>query len=253
MALIGAGNLAWHLAPELERQHAVLVTEVYSRTQKNAKKITRLLYEAQAVTSLDFSESEAEIFVLAVSDDALSEVISELRLPEDALVIHTSGTKSLSVLERFERYGVFYPLQTFSQGKKVNFREIPFCLEASDTETLDILVELADYLTENIFHITSQERVKLHLAAVFACNFTNHLLAISSEILRKNHLEFDLLKPLIRETIEKGLRENPLEVQTGPAIRNDQMTLERHLEIIQNQPEFYQIYRAMTESIQTLK
>lgn len=253
MAFIGAGNVASHLAPQLENKNAVLVTEVYSRTKKNAKKITRLLYEAEAVTSLDFSNSGAEIFVLAVSDDAFSVVISELILPPEAVIVHTSGTKSLSVLERFERHGVFYPLQTFSRGKKVNFQEIPFCLEASDEEMLDILVELADYLTENIFHITSEERVKLHLSAVFACNFTNHLLAISSEILRKNKLDFELLKPLIRETMEKGLRENPLEVQTGPAIRYDQLTIERHLDMIQNQPEFYQIYRAMTESIQNLK
>jgi len=250
VAFIGAGNVAWHLAPALEKEQIILVTEVYSRTKKNARKLTRLLYEAKAVTSLDFSKSEAEIFILAIPDDAFSEVILNLQLPENALIAHTSGTKPMAVLERFERYGVFYPLQTFSQAKKVDFQKIPFCLEASDSEDLDILVELADTLTQNIFHITSKEREKLHISAVFACNFTNHLMAIASDILQQHDLDFELIKPLIQETMSKVLTHEPHQVQTGPAIRKDQQTIERHLELLENHPEFQQIYRIMTESIQ---
>lgn len=253
VAFIGAGNVAWHLAPALEKEQIILVTEVYSRTKKNARRLTRLLYEAKAITSLDFSESEAEIFILAIPDDAFSEVILKLQLPENSLIVHTSGTKSMAVLERFERHGVFYPLQTFSRAKKVDFQKIPFCLEALDSEDLDILVELADTLTQNIFHITSREREKLHVSAVFACNFTNHLMAIASDILQQHDLDFELIKPLIQETMSKVLTHEPHQVQTGPAIRKDQRTIERHLELLESHPEFHQIYRIMTESIQDFK
>lgn len=252
IAFIGAGHVAWHLAAELEQQNIALITEVYSRTKKSAKKITRRLYEAQAVTSLDFSTSEAEIFIISISDDALHEVIPQLILPSHSIVLHTSGTKPMNILERFERYGVFYPLQTFTQGRKVHFRKIPLCLESSDNETLELLVELADAITENIFHITSEERVKLHVSAVFACNFTNHLLAIASKILATHHLDFELLKPLITETLHKGLQEDPVKVQTGPAVRHDRLTIAKHLEVIRHQPMFHQIYQTMTESIQTM-
>lgn len=250
IAFIGAGNVAWHLAPALENAGHV-VKEVYSRNTGNAKSLIKKLYDAEVSEDLDFSQSEANIFIISVSDDAIEDIAQEIVLPEGSLLVHTSGAKPLSVLEfaAADYTGVFYPLQTFTKERKVNFEHIPFCLESEAKEAEKIMHQLAGSISKNVQLIDSKKRAALHVAAVFASNFTNHMLSISEEILSQTKLNQDLLKPLVAETIEKSLMVGPKKAQTGPAKRGDLETLDKHLEILQDNEGFSEIYRIVSQHI----
>jgi predicted short-subunit dehydrogenase-like oxidoreductase (DUF2520 family) len=258
ISVIGAGNVAWHLSIAFENHHHQ-VCEVFSRQLSKAKALTGMLYQAKATDELDFSESEAELFILAVADDAIAEVCTKLVLPENAILAHTSGTKSLHDLQKIIssfhdlpiRCGVFYPLMTFSMHKKMSLKEVPFCIEADEEESENQLVTLAQGLSNTVYLVSSQERKVLHVAAVFACNFTNHLLALAKEITNDEELEFDLLKPLIKETFQKAMgADHPADVQTGPAVRGDKSTMNNHLIYLQDRKDLFEIYEIMSESIQ---
>ncbi len=257
ISIIGSGNVGWHLGIALENQHHP-VCEVFSRNSTKATTLSSLLYQAEVKTDLDFSESEAELFILSVSDDAMEDVCEQLILPENAILAHTSGSKSLEDLQKLMlihhdlpvKCGVFYHLMTFTAGKRIDLKAVPFCIEASDDETEQKLVKIAQEMSNTVYLISSDERKVLHVAAVFACNFTNHLLALAKSITDSEDLEFDLLKPLIRETFRKALAtENPAEVQTGPAIRNDETTINRHLDYLKEDENLVEIYEVLTESI----
>ena len=248
VSIIGSGNVAWHLAIALESAgHAV--QEVYSPVKENAQALAKKLYHARVKEDLNFVESKSTIFFIAVKDDAIIEVVKKLNLPTHSFVAHTSGTTSIEVLRRFENRAVFYPLQTFSKIKKLNFGDIPICLEFSNSLTEKAITQLADTLSPHLHNFNSEKRKVVHLAAVYACNFTNHLLGIASHILKSEEVSPTLLHPLIAETINNAMRENPFEIQTGPAIRKDQKTIEEHIEMLEDVPEFKNIYKAMTESI----
>lgn len=259
ISFIGAGNLAWHLAPALENagHH---INEVYSRQLQHSRQLVSYLYDARTHSDLNFADSPSQLFILAVPDDKLEMVCSQLVLPENAILVHTSGSQSLQALQNWVtvysdipvQTGVFYALQTFTKGQPfMDFNEIPLCIEATDKETEQVLVRLGQEMSDIVYLITSAERQTLHLAAVFACNFTNHLLAIAHDLTTDNGLEFELLQPIIRETIRKGLAaENPADVQTGPARRSDLTTIERHLSQLQNQPRLAEVYQVITENIQ---
>ncbi|UFH56125.1 Rossmann-like and DUF2520 domain-containing protein [Spirosoma sp. KNUC1025] len=258
ISFIGAGNLAWHLAPALENagHH---INEVYSRQLQHARQLVSNLYDAHTHSELNFADSPSTLFVLAVPDDALEDVCSRLVLPEQATLVHTSGSKSLQSLEQWMdiysdvpvKTGVFYALQTFTKGQPfMAFEEIPLCIESTDKATEDALVQLGQDVSNIVYLITSEERRTLHVAAVLACNFTNHLLALAHDLTTQNGLEFDLLRPLITETFRKGLAvNNPANVQTGPARRNDLTTISDHLALLANQPKLAEIYQILTDSI----
>lgn len=249
ISFIGSGNLAWHLAPALDNA-GYAVTEVYSRNLKNAKTLVNRLYQAESKEDLDFSSSKSELFIIAVSDDAIEEIARELVLPEEAVVVHTSGASSIGLLEyaATPNTGVFYPLQTFSKDKKVDFNEIPICIEASNEYTQEVLYTVANSISKQLYNIDSDSRKALHLAAVFACNFTNHCLKLAEDILNKEKLPFDLLKPLISETISKSMSIGPGKSQTGPAKRHDFETLDKHMAYIQDE-ELAELYRLISQHI----
>lgn len=249
ISIIGSGNVAWHLAPALDNA-GYPVVEVYSRNKNNAKKLVNRLYQAELKTDLDFSKSISEVFIIAVSDDAIEEVAREIVVPEDAIVAHTSGASSLGLLEFIasDHTGVFYPLQTFSKNKPVNFKEIPICIESTSDYTEDTLATIAKTISDEIYKIDSDSRRALHLAAVFACNFTNHCLKLAEDILEAEKLPFHLLKPLITETINKSLSIGPSNAQTGPAKRHDFETLDKHLAYIKDE-ELSELYRMISQHI----
>lgn len=259
ISFIGAGNLAWHLAPALENagHH---INEVYSRQLQNARQLVSNLYEARTHSELNFADSVSTLFILAVPDDALEEVCSRLVLPEQAILVHTSGNKRLRSLEQWMNIysdvpvqtGVFYALQTFTKGQPfMTFDDVPLCIESADKATEDALVQLGQDISTIVYLLTSEERRTLHVAAVLACNFTNHLLALAHDLTTGEDLEFDLLRPLISETFRKGLAAaSPADVQTGPARRGDLTTISDHLAALANQPQTAQIYQVMTESLQ---
>jgi len=242
--------VAWHLAPALENAgHPI--KEVYSRNPKTAKFLVERLYDAEVKSDLDFSDSPSQIFIIAVSDSAVEEIASELVIPDDAIVVHTSGSLPLSKLGYVptENIGVFYPLQTFTRGHEVDFSQVPLCIEAENSYAKNVLSDLASSLSKKVVQVSSQDRLILHLAAVFACNFTNHLLTISEQILQENHLPEDLLRPLIAETINKSLSIGASNSQTGPAKRGDMETLDKHMQLLSDREDLQEIYRTITQNI----
>jgi predicted short-subunit dehydrogenase-like oxidoreductase (DUF2520 family) len=250
ISFIGAGNVAWHLAPALDNA-GYTVREVYSRHPKNAQILTGRLYEAVVKDNLDFSDSPSRIFIVSVADDAVEELMKEVVLPDGALLVHTSGSLSLGVLEpaAAASTGVFYPLQTFTKSKPVDFHAIPFCIESDHKEAANTLLQMARALSKKVVQIGSDDRKALHLAAVFACNFTNHMLRIAAELMRDKQLDFELLHPLIVETLQKTLDIGPQAAQTGPARRHDFEILDKHLELLAPHEDWAEIYRLVSQDI----
>ena len=253
--MLGAGNVAWHLAPALE--DAGLVIEcVYSRQRQHAQQLADRLYGTEIQDHLDFSASEATLFILAVADDAITEVAQQLVLPEEATVVHTSGSQPLTALRRADTplTGVFYPLQTFSRHRLPDFRTLPICLESDDSDVLLRLTKLAKKISGHVALVNSEERQVLHVAAVLANNFTNHLLHMAETFVEAHHLDFSLLHSLIEETVLKALESSPALAQTGPAARGDQTTIKRHMKQLKAfDPTYAKVYKLLTQHIQEVK
>jgi predicted short-subunit dehydrogenase-like oxidoreductase (DUF2520 family) len=250
VSFIGSGNVAWHLAPVLDNA-GFIVKEIYSRNPKHAEILTERLYQAEVKATLDFSTSDCSIFIIAVSDDAIQDVAQEIILPEDAVLIHTSGSQPLSILQfaATQHTGVLYPLQTFSKSKKIDFRQVPLFLESSDDIAERALQLIARVISPKVQKIGSEERKALHVAAVFASNFTNHMITIAGEILQKNGLKLELLYPLITETINKTLSVGPKAAQTGPARRGDLQILDNHLEFLNDDERLVELYKLISQHI----
>ncbi len=250
VSIIGSGNLAWHLAPALDNAGYV-VKEVYSRNIRHAEKLTSRLYQAEVKTSLDFSDSASRVFIIAVSDEAIADVASEIVLPDDAHLIHTSGSQPLSVLQfaAIENIGALYPLQSFHKNKKVDFKTVPIFVESPADDTGKILLALAKAISNKVIRTSATERGALHLAACIAADFTNHMMTIAGDVLKQHQMSFDLIKPLITETINKGIALGPENAQTGPARNGDLETLDRHLESLADDPAVAEIYKIVSQHI----
>ncbi|MDA0314865.1 MAG: DUF2520 domain-containing protein [Bacteroidetes bacterium] len=250
IAILGAGNLAWNLAPALEDAGHEL-TEVYARDIRKSQEITERIYSASPKDDLDFSESKAELFILALKDDALAEVADQVILPEGSILVHTSGIIPLEVLSQSSAsyVGVFYPLQSFTKGKKVDFGDVPILLESEDESTLQLLKKVAKSISTLVYTLRYKDRQAVHVAAVFASNFTNHMLRIAEEILHRQGLDPELLKPLLIESISKSLQLGAKKAQTGPAIREDYETLEAHHHFLAYNEQLAEIYRLISQDI----
>ncbi|MFD3001087.1 Rossmann-like and DUF2520 domain-containing protein [Pontibacter toksunensis] len=251
IAFVGAGNVAWHLAQALAAAgHDVKA--VYSRSRTSREALTGKLPQAQPIKTPDFRSFDLEMVIIAVPDAALADVAAALKVSPGALVVHTSGSQPLALLQQVKgaRVGVFYPLQTFSKIKPVDLAQVPLLVEALDEETLHQLESLAKSISNQVYQVSSEARKQLHLAAVFACNFTNHLLGISQQLLQEANLPKQLLQPLIEETITKAAQQNPFAVQTGPAVRGDGNVLQAHLQLLEQHPTYASLYRQLSKSIQ---
>ncbi|MGB3849711.1 MAG: Rossmann-like and DUF2520 domain-containing protein [Tunicatimonas sp.] len=250
--MIGAGNVAWHLAPALE-DAGLVVERVYSRRRRNAQQLADRLYGTDAQNHLNFSDSEAQLFIVAVTDDAIKEVVQKLQLPAGATLVHTSGSQPLRALRPAvtNRTGVLYPVQTFSRARRIDLRHVPLCLESEDPEVLLRLTKLARKISQHVALVNSEERQALHVAAVFANNFTNHLLRMAQTLAEAHHIDASLLHPLIEETVRKALEGDPAAAQTGPAARGDETTIRRHLRQLKSfDPAYAKVYRLLTQHIQ---
>ncbi|GJM28064.1 MAG: hypothetical protein DHS20C17_06990 [Cyclobacteriaceae bacterium] len=249
IAIIGSGNVAWHLARVFE-DSGHFITDIYSRRTSNANDLARRLYDTNVTRSLDLRDSAAEIFVLAVSDNAIEEVAGKLKVPPYALVVHTSGTQPLALLTKHhDNSGIFYPLQTFSKGISVNFREVPICIEAKHRPTEKILHRLGESISNEVYTINSEDRKILHVSAVFACNFSNHMFTIAQDILEEHEIDFSLLHPLIAETVNKALSVGPVEAQTGPAMRDDDKVVREHSRLLKYDSAYRKIYKLLSEHL----
>jgi len=244
VTVIGSGNVAQHLIKAFSKADGVSIVQVYARSAESLLH----LFPQQLITTDLSGLKEADIYIIAVTDNAIAEVSAQLPFKK-RLVVHTSGSVSIDALNSNNRRGVFYPLQTFSKNKEVDFNNIPICLESESAEDYELLATLANSISGNIFNVTSNQRKALHVAAVFASNFTNHMYVLANEICTEHKMPFDILKPLITETAAKVKELSPLKAQTGPAIRHDSKTLEAHLEMLTNDNQ-RNIYKTLTQSIQ---
>jgi len=244
ITLIGSGNVAQHLIKAFDKSEAIEIAQVFSRK----KETLASLVEFDKIVD-DFQDlKEADLYIIAVTDNAISEVSKQLPFINQ-LVVHTSGTASIETLDDKNRKGVFYPLQTFSKNKEIDFSVIPLCLEAENTFDFRVLETVGKSISNSVFAINSEQRKSLHVAAVFVNNFTNHLYQIGQEICEENKVPFEILKPLIQETADKINTLNPTDAQTGPAKRNDSTTIEAHLDYLTDENQ-KNIYKILTQSIQ---
>ncbi|WP_103070596.1 Rossmann-like and DUF2520 domain-containing protein [Aquimarina sediminis] len=245
IVILGAGNVAKHLYTAFCNNKSAEVVQCYNR---KGLQLSSDQKENTIIKDLS-SIKEADIYILAVSDDAISEVSALLPF-RNRLVVHTSGSVPMDTIDNAHRKGVFYPLQTFSKDKSVDFSKVPFCLEAVNTSDLKILKNLASTLSEKTYDISSEQRNILHVSAVFVNNFTNYLFSVGNDICKEHKIPFEILHPLILETAEKATKINPDLAQTGPAIRNDSETIKRHSKIVTN-PLQQEIYLTLTKAIQS--
>jgi predicted short-subunit dehydrogenase-like oxidoreductase (DUF2520 family) len=243
IVVLGSGNVAQHLIRVIEENPSLNLVQVYAR---NKASLQEIIPQEKIISNLH-NLADADVYILAVSDNAITEITQNLTF-KNRLVAHTSGSSGLDVISDQNRKAVFYPLQTFSKNKEINFKEVPICLEAENADDLQTLKEIANLLTDAVYEINSSQRKALHVAAVFANNFTNHLYTLAEEICVENAIDFAILKPLISETSDKIKYLNPKEAQTGPAVRKDTATITAHLQFIQNN-DTKEIYKLLTKSI----
>ncbi len=244
VTLLGAGNVASHLFKAFNATNAVSITQWYNR---NLEKIAIAKSQVEVIDDLAALQP-ADVYILAVSDDAVAELSAAIPF-DNALVVHTSGSVNIHDLDRKHRRGVFYPLQTFSKSSDLDFKTVPICVETEDKKDYPILKALALALGSPVKKVNSDQRSVLHLAAVFVNNFTNQLYRVAHEITESEAAEFDMLKPLILETARKVQDVSPYMAQTGPAKRNDTKTIKKHLKNLK-QDQHQEIYKLLTQSIQ---
>jgi predicted short-subunit dehydrogenase-like oxidoreductase (DUF2520 family) len=247
ISIIGSGNVATHIAAAFKNAgHRIM--QVYSPDYQHA---SMLAYHvgAQATNKLNDITPDTDIFVVAVKDDAIVTMVKALAYHQK-LIVHTSGATDLNILLAFtNKAGVLYPLQTFSKSREIDFATVPLCIEGADDSIRADLQQLAATISKNVYNVNSADRKILHLAAVFACNFPNYLYTIAQQLLAAHQMEFDMLKPLILETAQKVQQQLPAAVQTGPAIRNDQNTMNAHLQMLNNEPLLQEIYTLLSQGI----
>lgn len=246
IVLIGSGNVATHLADAFF-ERGVQIVQVYSRTVDNARALAQSV-GASFTNKLEDILPDADFYIFSVKDDALAEIISQMPAT-NGVWAHTAGSVPVSVFEGFcDNFGVLYPLQTFSKNRKLNFAEIPVFVEANNAETLRKIGDLATMISRKVQPLSGERRRYLHLAAVFGCNFVNHLYALAAEILEDEQITFDALKPLITETAAKVMELSPHDAQTGPAVRFDEKVIQKHIDMLKD-PKTKQIYRLLSEQI----
>ncbi|MCB0807529.1 MAG: DUF2520 domain-containing protein [Bacteroidales bacterium] len=250
IVILGAGNVATHLSKAFAGS-GFQILQIYNRSIEPAKKLAK-------TTGSDFTDKienitdEADLYVIATSDNAIEEIAMNLNKFQ-SMVVHTSGSVSMDILKPASpRTGVFYPLQTFSKKRKVNYKTVPLCLEASTESDLMLLKKLADSISQNVYAVDSGKRMVLHMAAVFACNFTNFLYDIAGTMVHEVGLDFDILRPLIRETAEKVMKMEPSEAQTGPAKRNDEIIMHQHISLLEENEILSLLYEFMSNEISKL-
>jgi len=241
VVILGSGNVASQLIKAFLKIDTINLKQVYTRNQEDINTLKVSIDTTNDISLL----KQADITIIAVSDDAISSISSHIK---NSFVVHTSWSVDMKSLNNIGRKGVFYPLQSFSKKKKIDFKNIPICLESETNEDLQKLEELVSLLHSKSYILSSHQRKKIHVAAVFANNFSNHMYTIANEICEKYNIPFDILHPLIEETSNKIKNLTPKKAQTGPAKRNDAETIENHLNLLSKKQQ--EIYLKITQSIQ---
>ncbi|MGD1318611.1 Rossmann-like and DUF2520 domain-containing protein [Chryseobacterium sp. 2R14A] len=242
--IIGSGNVAYHLAKAFV-QSGISLAQIFGRNENELQKISSELNIPYSTEKLE----DADLYFICVSDNSVEDV-SKIISKKNSLVAHTSGSLPKEILAGEYRKSSFYPLQTFSKSKDLDYTKIPFFIEAENTEDQKILTDLASKISENVMESTHEKRKYIHLTAVFACNFVNHLFSRAKEISDAQEIPFDYFLPLIDETVQKIHEIEPKSAQTGPAVRNDKRVLELHEQLLQD--ESLEIYKTINQSIKKM-
>lgn len=240
--ILGTGNLAQHLCQSFSAVNSINIVQVFGRNLETLKKFSSYAEICSNPTEI----KDADVYIIAVKDDAITKVSQSLT-SKKGIVVHTSGAVEMDVIESVNS-GIFYPLQTFTKGKTIDFKSIPICIEAKQDSALKVLRILGESISDKVDEITSAQRKKLHLAAVFANNFTNHLYSISEDICLQEGLSFELLQPLILETAKKVQSITPKDAQTGPARRGDKKSMQNHLNLLKDKKQA-DLYVLFSEAI----
>jgi len=250
IGIIGTGNVAWHLGHAIESAGHKIVAFV-GRDRKKVEEIANGFYQAESLSQLDLSGLNLDLVIICVKDDAIETVAQNLDLPPNCMLVHSSGTQPLSILgyAQTENIGVFYPLQTFTKSQPLDFSQVPLCIEADNEGTLTQLRTLAHSISQRVEIMGSKERAVIHLSAVFASNFSNHMLTVAKQIMDGHQMDYELLKPLIAETVNKSLTNGPEQAQTGPAKRGDLETLDKQFNALSSDPETAQLYKMISQHI----
>jgi len=246
VSFVGSGNVATHLAIALSDAD-VKIIEVFSQNPVNANKFA-MDFNCTAVDSMQNFSAKAQLLIISVPDSKIKDVANELSYLQ-TLIVHTSGITGIEALSLNKKYGVFYPLQTFSKKRIIDMKDVPFCIEAKSETELNLLMNLALKISNNVKNVSSEQRKILHLMAVMVSNFSNHLYHLAHDILATNNLSFDFLIPLINETALKIKDVHPSDAQTGPARRKDVSTIDEHMKMLNAFPEYKEIYRLLSEQI----
>lgn len=250
ISFIGAGRVAYHLAKVLSTQHQIV--QIYSRTFEKAEWLSQQV-QAQAISNFEQISSDIDLMIIAVSDQSIVDVLEKISpYLKDVCIVHTSGSTHLSALAKtHDKCGVFYPLQTFSIEREIDWKNTPLFIEATHEQDLENLLDVANSLSNKVYSYNSEQRLSLHLAAVFACNFSNYCYDMAKQIVDTKQVDFSLLYPLIQETANKALANNPKDMQTGPAMRGDINILNMHKNMLKtdNRRDLQDVYTLLSQQI----
>lgn len=251
IVLIGSGNVATQLGLALKKAGHT-ISQVYSLTSGSSRALA-LKLRAQSITDLKKISANADLYIIAIKDDSVIDVAKKIKIKNN-LIVHTSGSLQMSILKRASaNYGVLYPLQTLSKNKVINFSSVPLCVEANTKANEKSLKAIAGSISKQVYTVNSEKRKVLHLAAVFACNFTNHMYVLAEKLLKQNKLSFDMILPLIQETADKVKYNSPSAMQTGPAVRGDKTIMKTHLSMLSKNKRLKKLYKVVSQSILKIK
>ena len=245
IVILGAGNVAFHLTRALI-ENTFNVRQIFNRTLSRAQEIgeANLVSYTDKISEID----KADLYIIACSDDGIEE-FSHYIPYDDVLVVHTSGSSPMSALKGNYRKGVLYPLQTFTKGRQLRYDEIPFFVEAEHPEDKDSLLELANRISNEVYELDFAKRMEIQMCGVWACNFVNYMYKIAGDICEKNGVSTNVLLPLIKETANKLEELSPYDAQTGPARRGNEVIINRHLNLLEDNSRLYDIYKTITDAI----
>ena len=243
ISIIGAGNVGINMFETLRKKKEIKMVSLFNRSIEKIISHRNKIFITDNINEI----KKSDIYIISTNDDSIDKVSKKLK-GRDGLIVHTSGSTEMNVLSIHKNFGVLYPLQTLTKDKLCNFKKIPICIEGNNDVSKKKLEKLVKIIGSKYYHIDSKQRLSLHVSAVFACNFTNYLLSIAYDICTENKMPFEILFPLIRETIEKIEKNNPSKIQTGPAIRKDMNTIKKHLNFIKSKNS-KKIYSILTKGI----
>ncbi|NLB86159.1 MAG: DUF2520 domain-containing protein [Bacteroidales bacterium] len=249
IVILGSGNLAFHLCKALSMA-GIEISQIFSRNLETASQLADMA-GCTFTNEINKIDTSADTFLFAMTDEANLKIIKQLKPYPDKIMLHTAGSLSMNVFEgKTENYGVFYPFQTFSKNAKLDFSEVPLCLEASNKQTLNKLIKLSEKLRCKYYIINEAQRKVIHISGVFACNFMNHCISLGENILEENKIDKNILKALLKQSFEKLITNGAFASQTGPAVRQDYETMDKQIQFLKTNKTLLEIYKLMSQSIE---